>query len=125
VAGGGTEEDIIEKIDIGGISLIRGAAKNFNDVLIVASRRQYGELLELLQAKNGSTDLTDRRKFAGKAFDVTSHYDTAIFNYFNSDLNISSFKKVSRVEEYFATEKTSSKGHVLRRPGRTVRTAEW
>lgn len=93
VAGGGSEEDIIEKIDIGGISLIRGAAKNFNDVLIVASRSQYGELLELLETKNCATDLNDRRRFAAKAFDVTSHYDTAIFNYFNADLNISSFKK--------------------------------
>jgi len=71
VAKGGNEEDIIEKIDIGGISLIRGAAKNYNDVLIVASRSQYGELLDLLQSKNGSSDLSDRRRFAAKAFDVT------------------------------------------------------
>ena len=93
VAKGGSEEEIIEKIDIGGISLIRGAAKNHNDVLIVASRSQYGELLELLQAKNGSSELSDRRKFAAKAFDVTSHYDTAIFNHFNNDLQIPTFKK--------------------------------
>jgi len=93
VANGGSDEDIIEKIDIGGISLIRGAAKNYNDVLIVASRGQYGELLELLQSKNGSPDLNDRRRFAAKAFDVTSHYDTAIFNYFNEDLQIPTFKK--------------------------------
>jgi phosphoribosylaminoimidazolecarboxamide formyltransferase/IMP cyclohydrolase len=77
------EEDIIEKIDIGGISLIRAAAKNFNDVLIVSSRDQYKELLDLLQSKNCSTDLSDRKSFAGKAFEVTSRYDTAIFNYFN------------------------------------------
>jgi phosphoribosylaminoimidazolecarboxamide formyltransferase / IMP cyclohydrolase len=93
VAKGGNEEEIIEKIDIGGISLIRGAAKNYNDVLIVASRSQYGELLELLQSKNGSSELSDRRKFAAKAFDVTSHYDTAIFKYFNNDFQIPTFKK--------------------------------
>src|SRR5688572_4445206 len=73
VSKGGSEEDIIEKIDIGGIALIRGAAKNFNDVLITASRNQYSELLTLLQTKNCSTDLQDRKKFAAMAFDVTSH----------------------------------------------------
>jgi phosphoribosylaminoimidazolecarboxamide formyltransferase / IMP cyclohydrolase len=93
VAKGGAEEDIIEKIDIGGISLIRGAAKNFNDVLIVASRNQYGELLALLESKHGSTELADRKKFAAKAFEVTSHYDTAIFNYFNNEFQIPVFKK--------------------------------
>jgi phosphoribosylaminoimidazolecarboxamide formyltransferase / IMP cyclohydrolase len=85
VAKGGSEEDIIEKIDIGGIALIRGAAKNFNDVLIVSSRDQYSELLDLLQKKNCTTDLADRKLFAGKAFGTTSRYDTAIFNYFRSD----------------------------------------
>lgn len=93
VISGGTEEDIIEKIDIGGISLIRGAAKNFEDVLIVASRSQYDGLLELLQSKNGSSDLQDRKKFAAMAFNVTSHYDTAIFNYFNREFQLPSFKK--------------------------------
>ena len=93
VSKGGSEDDIIEKIDIGGISLIRGAAKNFNDVLIVASRNQYGELLALLEAKQGSTELADRKKFAAKAFEVTSHYDTAIFNYFNNEYQIPVFKK--------------------------------
>lgn len=83
VAKGGSEDDIIEKIDIGGIALIRGAAKNFNDVLIVSSRDQYKDLLDLLNKKNCSTDLEDRKLFAGKAFKTTSHYDTAIFNYFN------------------------------------------
>lgn len=82
VAKGGTEDDIIEKIDIGGIALIRGAAKNFNDVLIVSSREQYGELLDLLEKKNCATELADRKLFAGKAFNTTSHYDTAIANYF-------------------------------------------
>jgi phosphoribosylaminoimidazolecarboxamide formyltransferase / IMP cyclohydrolase len=93
VAKGGTEEDIIEKIDIGGISLIRGAAKNFRDVLITASRNQYTELLELLTSKNCSTDISDRKRFAAKAFDVTSHYDSAIFNYFNEAFKLPSFKK--------------------------------
>jgi len=93
VANGGSEEDIIEKIDIGGISLIRGAAKNFNDVLIVSSRMQYGELLELLQRMNGSSDLADRKRFAAMAFDTTSHYDAAIFRYFNREFSFPSFKK--------------------------------
>jgi phosphoribosylaminoimidazolecarboxamide formyltransferase / IMP cyclohydrolase len=93
VAKGGTEEEVIEKIDIGGISLIRAAAKNFNDVIIVSSREQYQELLTLLERTNCSSDLSDRKRFAGLAFNVTSHYDTAIFNYFNRDLNIPVFKK--------------------------------
>ena len=93
VAKGGSEEDIIEKIDIGGISLIRAAAKNFKDVIIVASRNQYEEVYQLLEAKNCSTDLIDRKKFAAMAFDVTSHYDSAIFNYFNHEFQIPSYKK--------------------------------
>jgi phosphoribosylaminoimidazolecarboxamide formyltransferase / IMP cyclohydrolase len=93
VAKGGSEEDIIEKIDIGGISLIRGAAKNFNDVLIVSSRDQYSALLELLERKNCSTDLQDRKHFAALAFDVTSHYDGAIFSYFNQSFQFPTFKK--------------------------------
>ncbi len=92
VAKGGSEDDIIEKIDIGGISLIRGAAKNFNDVLIVSSRNQYQEVHQLLENKKCCTDLADRKRFAALAFDVTSHYDSAIFNYFNQDHNIPSLK---------------------------------
>ena len=83
VASNASEEDTIEKIDIGGISLIRAAAKNFNDVVIISSRIDYAELLNLLETKNGSTDLSDRKKFAAKAFATSSHYDSAIFNYFN------------------------------------------
>ncbi|MDZ4715511.1 MAG: bifunctional phosphoribosylaminoimidazolecarboxamide formyltransferase/IMP cyclohydrolase [Cytophagales bacterium] len=83
VAGGGSEEEVIEKIDIGGISLIRAAAKNYNDVLIVSSRNQYEEVFQLLDSKKTSTDLADRRRFAAMAFDVTSQYDSAIFGYFN------------------------------------------
>ncbi len=85
VASGASEEDIVEKIDIGGISLIRAAAKNFNDVIIVASQAQYGALAELLEAKNGVSEIEDRKWFAGKAFGVSSHYDSAIFNYFNNE----------------------------------------
>lgn len=93
VAAGGSQEDIIEKIDIGGISLIRAAAKNYNDVLIVASRSQYDELYQLLQRTDSSPELVDRRKFAAMAFDVSSHYDAAIFGYFNEEFQIPSYKK--------------------------------
>lgn len=92
VSKGGSEDDIIEKIDIGGISLIRGAAKNFNDVLIVSSRNQYNKLNEILTAKKCTSDLSDRKHFAAMAFDVTSHYDSAIFHYFNQEQAIPSFK---------------------------------
>ncbi|MGE0560455.1 MAG: bifunctional phosphoribosylaminoimidazolecarboxamide formyltransferase/IMP cyclohydrolase [Flavobacteriales bacterium] len=85
VALGAGEQDIIEKIDIGGISLIRAAAKNFKDVVIVSSRNQYSYVLDVLQQKNGSTDLTDRKHLAKLAFNVSSHYDTAIFNWFNNN----------------------------------------
>ena len=84
VASGAPEEDIIEKIDIGGISLIRAAAKNFKDVVIVSSREQYDDLLDLLESKNGETSIEDRRMFAQKAFAASSHYDSAIFNYFSN-----------------------------------------
>lgn len=88
-----SEEDTIEKIDIGGISLIRAAAKNFNDVVIVSSRNDYAELLELLNTKNGQSDIADRKKFAAKAFATSSHYDSAIFNYFNQTEGITQFKQ--------------------------------
>ncbi|MEP0366623.1 MAG: bifunctional phosphoribosylaminoimidazolecarboxamide formyltransferase/IMP cyclohydrolase [Cyclobacteriaceae bacterium] len=92
VASGASEADIIEKIDIGGIALIRGAAKNFKDVVIVSSRDYYGDLLDLLQKENGSTDLADRKLFATRAFDTSSHYDSAIFNYLNGEEKVPSFK---------------------------------
>ncbi len=85
VLSGASEQDIIEKIDIGGISLIRAAAKNFKDVLIVSERSQYSEVLSILENGKGDTDLNTRKKFAGKAFNISSHYDTAIFNYFNEE----------------------------------------
>ena len=85
VASGASEADIIEKIDIGGISLIRAAAKNFNDTVIVASVNEYSVLLDLISTQNGTTTLEQRKVMATKAFHVSSHYDTAIFNYFNTD----------------------------------------
>ena len=86
VASGASHEAIIEKIDIGGISLIRAAAKNYNDVVIIPSVKQYDSLLEMLKAQNGATTLEQRRTFAGEAFHVSSHYDTMIHNYFlNND----------------------------------------
>jgi phosphoribosylaminoimidazolecarboxamide formyltransferase / IMP cyclohydrolase len=95
VASGAGEEDVIEKIDIGGISLIRAAAKNFRDVLVVSSREQYGEAVEVLQAKDGSTDLEDRKRFAAKAFDISSHYDTHIYNYLSSSAGLEPVYKQS------------------------------
>jgi phosphoribosylaminoimidazolecarboxamide formyltransferase/IMP cyclohydrolase len=82
VASGASDEDIIEKIDIGGISLIRATAKNFADVVIIPSRQQYPDLLEILKNEGEST-LEIRKELAMKAFDISSHYDTAIFNYFS------------------------------------------
>ena len=85
VASGASDSDIIEKIDIGGISLIRAAAKNFKDTAIVASVDEYQLLLDLISNQNGATTLENRKLLAKKAFHVSSHYDTAIFNYFNTD----------------------------------------
>ena len=102
VAEGASEQDIIEKIDIGGISLIRAAAKNFSDVLCVASQEDYEPLLKVLEEGAGITTLEDRQGFATNAFQVSSHYDSAIFNYFNRD----SGKPTLKISE--------SKGTVLR-----------
>jgi phosphoribosylaminoimidazolecarboxamide formyltransferase/IMP cyclohydrolase len=92
VASGASEQDIIEKIDIGGISLIRAAAKNFRDTICVSSMEDYSEFLELLSEDNGNISMASRRNFAAKAFNVSSNYDTAIFNYFNSDHSIPALK---------------------------------
>ena len=88
VANTDDEETIIEKIDIGGISLIRAGAKNYNDVLIVPSRKHYGELIHLLETQQGETSLDDRRRFAGYAFAESSHYDTAISHWFAPDTTL-------------------------------------
>ena len=101
VASGAKEQDIIEKIDIGGISLIRAAAKNYKDVIIVPSKAQYDELLTLLNNKGAASEIEDRKKFAASAFAVSSHYDSAIYSYFNTDNT--------------ASERISlNNGHVLR-----------
>ncbi|HPQ57819.1 MAG TPA: bifunctional phosphoribosylaminoimidazolecarboxamide formyltransferase/IMP cyclohydrolase [Flavobacteriales bacterium] len=92
VASGGTEDEVIEKIDIGGISLIRAAAKNHRDVVIVPAQAQYAELLRLLQEQDGSTTLVQRKRFATAAFGVSSHYDSAIHGWFagsEGDLRLS------------------------------------
>ena len=94
VASGAAHEDIIEKIDIGGISLIRAAAKNYQDVVIIPSQAQYAEFLEILNnSENGATSLGQRKSFARDAFEVSSHYDTQIFNYFNQEGKKEIFKQ--------------------------------
>jgi phosphoribosylaminoimidazolecarboxamide formyltransferase / IMP cyclohydrolase len=80
-----SHQEIIEKIDIGGISLIRAAAKNFNDVLVVSSKNQYSKTLEILKNQGGTTSIELRKKFASEAFNISSHYDTTIFNYLNDE----------------------------------------
>lgn len=92
VSSGANEQDIIEKIDIGGISLIRAAAKNFADTICVSSMEDYQEFLEMISEDNGNISLAKRKHFAAKAYNVSSHYDTTIFNYFNSDHNIATLK---------------------------------
>lgn len=91
VASGAEHQSIIEKIDIGGISLIRAAAKNYNNVVIVSSQNQYKNLETILDS-NGESTLAQRKLLAAKAFNVSSHYDSAIFNYFNSDDEVDAFK---------------------------------
>ncbi len=93
VASGNEESEIIEKIDIGGVSLIRAAAKNFRHVLVVPYDKMYPELLKLLEESKGYTSLSQRRYFAARAFDVTSHYDTQIFGYFNRNEHLDVFKQ--------------------------------
>jgi phosphoribosylaminoimidazolecarboxamide formyltransferase/IMP cyclohydrolase len=101
VASGADEPTTIEKIDIGGISLIRAAAKNYNDVVIIASQDQYEPLLEIITANGSQTTLEERRWFAKEAFAVSSHYDSAIFNYFDG-------------AEQSAFRQTENSGKVLR-----------
>ena len=95
VASGASHEDIIEKIDIGGIALIRGAAKNFNDVVIVPSKNEYNALHELLVNQKGETTLEQRQFFAKQAFEVSSHYDSAIYSYFKGE-EVGSLRIASR-----------------------------
>jgi len=93
VAKGADHQNIIEKIDIGGISLIRAAAKNYNDVVIIPSKESYGPFLQILKEKGANTELKEREFFAAKAFEVSSHYDTAIFDFFNQGFDIPVFDK--------------------------------
>ncbi|QEC51059.1 phosphoribosylaminoimidazolecarboxamide formyltransferase/IMP cyclohydrolase [Anseongella ginsenosidimutans] len=93
VASGAAEEEIIEKIDIGGISLIRAAAKNYRDVAIIASRNEYSHVEKLLREQNGDLSLEQRRELAKRAFNTSSHYDTAIFHYFNRKNPLPVFKE--------------------------------
>ena len=92
VASGASEQDIIEKIDIGGISLIRAAAKNYKDVICVSDRADYADFLEILKTQDGATTLEQRKDFATRSFNTSSHYDTAIFNYFNGGSQIDKLK---------------------------------
>ncbi len=96
VASGAEEQDIIEKIDIGGISLIRAAAKNFKDVLVVSSMEQYQDVEQILKDQDGSTTLEQRKLYAAKSFDISSHYDSAIFGYLNAGGEVASFKNSTR-----------------------------
>ncbi len=93
VRSGAEEVSAIEKIDIGGIALIRAAAKNFHDILVVSNKGQYRHLLDLLEEKKGKTTLEERKLFAVEAFQVSSHYDTNIFNWFNRGIGIPVFKQ--------------------------------
>ena len=87
ISGNVSESEIIEKIDIGGIALIRAAAKNFHNVLCISDKEDYTEFLKIFKNSKGSPSLKDRKLFALKAFNTSSHYDTAIFNYFNENQN--------------------------------------
>ncbi|WP_424495237.1 bifunctional phosphoribosylaminoimidazolecarboxamide formyltransferase/IMP cyclohydrolase [Salinimicrobium sp. GXAS 041] len=112
VASGASEEDIIEKIDIGGISLIRAAAKNFQDVICVSSVEDYSEFLEVISEGKGETTLSERKRFAAKAFSVSSHYDTAIFNYFNQNEEELAYKQsITQGKELRYGENPHQKGH--------------
>lgn len=110
VASGASESDIIEKIDIGGISLIRAAAKNFKEVVIVASKKQYQPLLELLNEKDGVSTVDDRKWFAKEAFAVSSAYDSAIFNYMDDNSGSAFRKTVDQVNELRYGENPHQKG---------------
>lgn len=98
VASGASHADIIEKIDIGGISLIRAAAKNYNDVVIIPSVDQYASFLEIIQANASSTTIEERKTFSRDAFNVSSHYDTHIFNYFNQGETVTFKQSIQQSE---------------------------
>ncbi|MEF8809529.1 MAG: bifunctional phosphoribosylaminoimidazolecarboxamide formyltransferase/IMP cyclohydrolase [Bacteroidales bacterium] len=91
-----SEQEIIEKIDIGGISLIRAAAKNYKDILVIPSEEYYDDLIHILEENQGETGIEERKNFALEAFNVSSHYDTVIFNHFNREFNKNTFKQSFR-----------------------------
>lgn len=95
LASGASQQEIIEKIDIGGVSLIRAAAKNYNDVLIISSRTQYDDLIKLLDEKQGETTVKERRYYSAEAFRLTSHYDSSIFNYFSIGEGVDAFDRTA------------------------------
>lgn len=105
------ESTIIEKVDIGGISLIRAAAKNYKDVVVVPSQAEYGMILDIIKHKQGHTDLADRKELARRAFQISSHYDTAIFNYFNND---NEAKDASDETKTYAFKQSVNEAKVLR-----------
>ncbi|MCK5867428.1 MAG: bifunctional phosphoribosylaminoimidazolecarboxamide formyltransferase/IMP cyclohydrolase, partial [Mycoplasmataceae bacterium] len=112
VASDASEQDIIEKIDIGGISLIRAAAKNFKDVICVSSMKQYDEFLNILSKNEGTIELKDRKNFAAKAFSISSHYDTAIFKYLNQEAGEIEFRaSFDQVSELRYGENPHQKGY--------------
>jgi phosphoribosylaminoimidazolecarboxamide formyltransferase/IMP cyclohydrolase len=113
IASGASHDEIIEKIDVGGISLIRAAAKNYNDVLIVSNAAQYDKLLNLLEDKKGQSDLEERRNFAMEAFAVSSHYDTAIFNYFDDGEKLATVLTVDKFVENKYVVMATKKGNTL------------
>lgn len=110
VKSGAAEQAIIEKIDIGGISLIRAAAKNFKDVVIVPSKNEYSFLLNILKEGKGASTLEQRKQLAGAAFNVSSHYDTAIFNYFSGDQTIAFKQSVQKANVLRYGENPHQKG---------------
>ncbi len=115
------EDEIIEKIDIGGISLIRAAAKNYNDVIIISGREQYPGLISLLEEKKGITTLEDRRMYAAMAFQTSSHYDTSIFGYFNRKAGLPVFREsINQSYPLRYGENPHQKGVFYGDPGKSV-----
>ena len=110
VASDASEQEIIEKIDIGGISLIRAAAKNFKDVLIVSEIGQYAETLQILEKNGASSNIAERKKFASTAFNVSSHYDTAIYNYFKDDKSVALKQSIRKSKSLRYGENPHQKG---------------
>ena len=112
VRSGASEQEIIEKIDIGGISLIRAAAKNLKDVLVVASRDQYEPLFTLLESDQGKTSVETRKLFASQAFNVSSHYDSEIFGFFDQEKKSALKVSVQESKKLRYAENTHQEGNI-------------